>query len=365
MFGVLIEAIDKLEASEERLDVAEMWRAAERIEFLKLRALREYERSEQWRVEGYLSAAAALRAKCNANHGAVAGALQLARKLEDLPETAAAFASGAISRQHASAIADACTTDRMSSFQEIEAGLSDVAKQMQPKELRGYVKRLTDAIDGDGGAADDEAAFARRRFHLSQTFDRMVAGDLVSDPESGEIIATALDAEMERDFVAADSRSRSQRRHDALVNICRRALDNGELGVSHGVRPHVSVVADITALPGASPELVAQARAEAAHVGHLSRATLERLSCDCDISRVIMAGPSEVLDVGRATRTIPPALWKALVARDRHCTTPGCDRPASQCEAHHITHWCEGGATSLENLELKCPHHHRDEHAPP
>jgi 5-methylcytosine-specific restriction endonuclease McrA len=69
-----------------------------------------------------------------------------------------------------------------------------------------------------------------------------------------------------------------------------------------------------------------------------------------------------VIDVGRATRTISPALWKALVARDQHCTHPGCTRAPAYCEGHHIIHWSQGGATCLANLKLLCWEHHRKQH---
>ena len=89
------------------------------------------------------------------------------------------------------------------------------------------------------------------------------------------------------------------------------------------------------------------------HNGFLSDATLELITCDCDLTRVVMAGKSEILDVGRATRT-STAQWKALVARDRHCQHPGCDRPPSRCQAHHRWHWINGGPTDLDNLRLYC-----------
>jgi hypothetical protein len=76
-----------------------------------------------------------------------------------------------------------------------------------------------------------------------------------------------------------------------------------------------------------------------------------------------MAGKSEILDVGRTTREIPPSIWRALVARDRHCTAKGCMVPPGRCEAHHIWHWEDGGPTSLDNLKLPCWYHHHEEHA--
>jgi hypothetical protein len=78
---------------------------------------------------------------------------------------------------------------------------------------------------------------------------------------------------------------------------------------------------------------------------------------------VIMAGKSEVLDVGRAMRTVSPAMWTALVARDRHCQAPGCTRPPADCDAHHLEHWAHGGVTSLANLKLYCWKHHRQQHS--
>lgn len=65
------------------------------------------------------------------------------------------------------------------------------------------------------------------------------------------------------------------------------------------------------------------------------------------------------LDVGREHRLVTPDLRAALVARDRGCAFPGCDKPPSLCEAHHIIPWWAGGPTSLDNLVLLCPHHHR------
>ena len=72
-----------------------------------------------------------------------------------------------------------------------------------------------------------------------------------------------------------------------------------------------------------------------------------------------MLGPdSEVLDVGRASRVATGAQRRALFIRDGGCAFPGCDRPPGWCEAHHVVHWIDGGATDLDNLLLLCSHHH-------
>ena len=222
------------------------------------------------------------------------------------------------------------------------------------------VRSLGDAIDGDGGAARDADTWTRRSLHFDAVGDEVAltgAGDL----ESGAAIGAALDAEMERDYRRADARSRSQRRWDALTNLCRRALDAARSDASRAVRPHVSVIVDVQRF-GADPVAAAQARGEVSHVGQVSHATLERILCDCDLTRIVLDGPSEVLDVGRARRTPTAAQWKALVARDNGCV--GCGAPSWMCQTHHIQHWTHNGVTDLTNLELRRTPCHRQAHQP-
>ncbi len=327
-----------------------------------LTMVRAYDRSEDWRTDGYGSAAAALRDACKMTNGTAAGHVKLAAKLERLPEVAHAFAEGELSRQHVYAIADAYTPDRTSALSSITPALVAAAKELSPKELRGLVKHATDAIDGDGGAHDDAAKHARRQLFVAKTLDDVVdlAGTL--DTLGGQWVATALDTEMQRNRRAGDSRSKPQRRADALVNICRLYLDRTERNTP-GALPHVMFIANLEALSD-DLALVENVRNEATRTGALSRATLEQLTCDCTISRVLMAGESEVLDVGRATRVISPALRKAVIARDKTCTEPGCDVPADQCEIHHEVPWHQGGRTDLSNLKAKCAADHWKTHHP-
>ncbi|WP_420704757.1 HNH endonuclease signature motif containing protein [Kutzneria chonburiensis] len=69
-----------------------------------------------------------------------------------------------------------------------------------------------------------------------------------------------------------------------------------------------------------------------------------------------------MLDVGRARRTIPGPIRKALIQRDKGCAFPGCDRRPRQCHGHHAVHWADGGVTALDNLVLLCGEHHRVVH---
>ncbi len=237
----------------------------------------------------------------------------------------------------------------------------EFARIATPHELGVAMRRVTDAIDGDGGAARDAAAHERRGCYIADTVNETFDLKANSDGYSGAFIRAALDAEMKQDLQADDPRTTPQRRFDALANICRRHLDHGDTGTSHGARPHVSYVVDADAAPGASADLAALVRGDLRD-GGLSATMLELLLCDCTISRVITAGRSEILDVGRATPTVTPAQWKALVVRDRHCQHPGCNRPPGQCEAHHLRPWARGGPTDLANLRLYCFGHHREQH---
>jgi hypothetical protein len=73
---------------------------------------------------------------------------------------------------------------------------------------------------------------------------------------------------------------------------------------------------------------------------------------------MVLAGDGQPLDVGRAVRTVPSAIRRALDVRDAGCTWKGCDLPPAWCDAHHIEHWADGGPTSLANLRLLCRRHH-------
>jgi len=370
VFDVLSElenAIDKVAADESLLDVERMCRLADRVEFLRLRAIGAFDRSCIWQVEGFSSAASAVRARTRMTRGQAHRAIELARKVDELPELAAAFGAGEISRAHVEQIADGCTPERAEMMRGIERELVDPARIADPRELRGAVRRMTDAFDGDGGASTDQVEHAKNKVTLSMVGGRGVLnGDL--DAEATEIVATAFDAEIaalrrDRDNDDDDRRPLPGRRAEALVSMCRAYLaaradgSGGRRG-----RTHVSVVVDLDELTGLTDDLLATARAEAAHVGMLSRTTLERILCDCKLSRILTDGPSQVIDVGRATRTVGVALWNALVARDRHCTAPGCTRGPGDCEAHHIKHWSKGGRTDLDNLKLLCWEHHHQQH---
>ena len=150
--------------------------------------------------------------------------------------------------------------------------------------------------------------------------------------------------------------SMEQQQADALALLAETALHHGLDPGAPGERYQVVVHVDAPVL------------ADAEHPGQsvledgvrVSAETSQRLACDA--SRVVMRHDAEgnLLEVGARTRTIPPALRRALQHRDRGCRFPGCHARFGQ--GHHIRHWAHGGATTLSNLALVCSRHHRAVH---
>ena len=93
---------------------------------------------------------------------------------------------------------------------------------------------------------------------------------------------------------------------------------------------------------------------------HVSAETARRVACDAATVTMRHGRGGEILDVGRRTRTVSPALRRALAARDRQCRFPGCGN--RRCDSHHIEHWADGGRTALDNLVLLCRRHRRAVH---
>jgi len=170
----------------------------------------------------------------------------------------------------------------------------------------------------------------------------------VTDPESGEQYP--------------DPRDHGTRLWDALVATTRHALATDLPPQTHATPARLLVTLDHQRL---KDSLAAVGVATTADGTDLPPEVLRRLACDAEVIPAVLGSHSEVLDVGRLHRLVTPALWTALVIRDRHCTFPGCTRPPVMCHAHHLRHWTNGGATSLDNLALLCGHHHRGIHHTP
>jgi hypothetical protein len=218
------------------------------------------------------------------------------------------------------------------------------------RRLCNYARHIADP---DGVFDEAEENYTRRRLHISQLPDGMYAVDGLLDPISGAAFKTAAESLAKR-LGPDDERSHRQRMADATGELANHAMDTGKLPRRHSVRPHINLT---TTLEGLKQELGAPPAGLELSLP-ISNRTLERLACDCTMSRVLLAD-SMVIDVGRATRTVSAPTLRALRVRDKGCRFPGCDRQVDWSNAHHIIHWARGGPGNLANLVLLCSYHHR------
>jgi hypothetical protein len=344
------------------------------------------------------STAGWLRAALRLSPAGAGRAVRTARALHrgPLPATARALAHGEVSVEHAVVLADTTHDLPPARVAEAEGVLVDAARRLDPGRLRRLTTHLRTLIDPEATQARTRARLERRGLWLQATYDGMVAVDGLLDPEAGETVRSAL-APVARPTGPRDARSAAQRRADALADLARQALQAGRLPEAGGVRPQLTVTVELAGLlarhggPGGT----------GGWGGILPGESVRRLACDATVTRAIvhrhhahtgqadagpggngagagglaarlhramallpapLGGPTQLLDLGRGTRLISPALRRALALRDGGCVAEGCDRPAPWTDAHHLTHWLEGGATSLDNLVLLCRTHHRAVH---
>jgi hypothetical protein len=188
-------------------------------------------------------------------------------------------------------------------------------------------------------------------------------------PEIGAVVRkaleTAVEAVREPGNVSAETPLQvalHAHRADALRRIAETYLEHrGEEAGAGSSADRVQVVVHI------DQAILAEASAAANDEPHrcelddgpaLALDTARRLACDATVVGVVEGDDGEPLDIGRKTRSIPPAIARALRARDGGCRFPGCDRTRFT-EGHHVKHWADGGETKLGNLVTLCGFHHR------
>ena len=174
--------------------------------------------------------------------------------------------------------------------------------------------------------------------------------------EAAAVVGAAIDPLCKP--VPGDERVAAQRRADALVEVCRLALGTTDLPRNGGDRPQVVVNVDFDVL---KQELGAGTLDDGTRV---TPETVRRIACDCRLIPAVLDSAGQPLDLGRSVRLVKGPLRQALVARDRGCAFPRCDRGPRWCEGHHLRHWTAGGPTSLANTVLLCGAHHGEVHRP-
>ena len=362
MVGVGVTSLSKLEAAVRDFhrdhepcddDPVRLRAAIDALELEFSSMVRRVEQRGDHLLGGNITAASWISRSCGMSLTSAADRLCVGEQLESLPKIAQALGSGQISYQSTSVLCHLRDQlgDKRDLFNEDE--MLDLAGRFSVFNLRKLCSYARHIADPDGFFNEAEENHLRRRLHISLMADGMHAIDGILDPECGAAVKTALDSLANRRG-PEDDRSHSQRMHDALAEVVHHAMDKGTLPRRNGVKPHVTVT---TTLEGLKNEVGAPP-AELELSLPISTRTLERIACDCTMSRVLLAD-SMVIDVGRATRVVSAPTMRALRVRDKGCRFPGCDRQVNWSSAHHVDHWSRGGPSNLPNLVLLCHYHHR------
>jgi Domain of unknown function (DUF222)/HNH endonuclease len=351
----LQEAVHKFLARPERggVDLPQFRAAIDALEGDFASEARDAQKAGAHLVNGNITAASWIARICKMSVTSAADRVRVGEQLESLPKVAAALVSGEIGYQAASQLSR--LRDKLGEKRDLfdEDQMLGYAREFSVRQLRELCDCAWHVVDPDGFFKDAEENYSRRRLHISQLADGMYRVDGVFDPLTGAAWKTAIDA-LSRPKGPEDERTAAQRRHDAHGELINHALDQGTLPRRNGVRPHINVA---TTIEGVKNELGAPpANLELSLP--ISTRTLERISCDSTMSRVLLAD-STVIDVGRATRTVSGPTRRALRTRDKGCRFTGCDRPVEWSNPHHIVHWARGGPSDTANMVLLCYYHHR------
>ncbi|MBL0004988.1 MAG: DUF222 domain-containing protein [Actinomycetales bacterium] len=239
-------------------------------------------------------------------------------------------------------------------------GLLDMGIADGPKGVRSLRPALLAAHGADGEFQAD-ADTAERLVSLSRpSTDELGAltYQLILDPVGAAALEAAigpLSAPVPGPDSERDPRSPQLRRGQALIEVCRRATSAGDRPPS-GVKTTLMLTMsydDLATRTGAATVI------GSAQGGSLiAPETVRRLACDANVIPTVLGGRGEILDQGRSTRLATPGQLAALWLRDAGCSFPGCTTPAHWCDAHHLVHWADGGASDLTNLALLCGRHH-------
>jgi len=353
MFDALEVAIEELEIAIAGDAIAKALALHDQLASKITEAVGGFDAAELYDADGATSTTAWLRQYGGLNNKGAVRLARSARTLRSLPATAQAWRDGELSGGQVEVMLANIPNWATRRFAEHESALLPRLAPLDSHALSLAMQKWKTAAEDELDRKDPEPP--RRSLHHSPTLDGRFETKASFDAEGGAVLATALGLAESPD-AEGESRSAAERRGDALVDVCRWFLDHqGHVPKSRN-RPHLNVVIDLEALSEGGGQLVGG--------GLLDAATIRRLLCDAGIHRVVTDGGSSLLDYGRQTRTIPEAVWNALVLRDRGCRHPGCDRGQQWCEAHHVVPWGAGGTTDLANLVLKCSRHHHLGHLP-
>jgi hypothetical protein len=313
---------------------------------------------------GFRSCAHWLSWRVGLEPGAARERVRVVRALGSLPGLAQALARGELSYSKVRALSRVATPETEERL--LAVGRAGTAEHVE-LIVRGWRR-----MDRKAEAQETTRRHRNRALHVYPDGDGMVMIHGRLEPEIGALVMQALTAAREAlyrrrqatDVPAGTSvvdgspeaPTMEQQQADALALVAETMLHHGIDPGAPGERYQVVVHVDADVL--ADADVPGQSVLDGG--ARVPAGTSQRLACDAN--RVVMRHDSEgrTIEVGARTRTIPPALRRALQHRDRGCRVPGCGLPFGQ--GHHIRHWAQGGPTTLSNLAMLCRRHHRAVH---
>ena len=285
-----------------------------------LALLAEFDRRKGWNCRATRDCAHWLNWKCGIALGAAREKVRTARALEKLPLVSAAMERGEISYSNVRAITRVATPENEHYF--VQIALHGTAHHVETL-VRAYRHAEVQEL------SRERQQQMNREVRYYWDYDGFIPPDSIDRP------------------------SWSHKRADALAVIFESFLAHGAEAMSGGERHQVVVHVSAETLRAGGGD-----QCEIEDGPAVAAETARRLACDASVVAIVENEKSEPLNVGRKTRSIPPALSRALRARDGGCRYPGCDRTRFT-EGHHVKHWADGGETKLGNLVTLCRFHHR------
>jgi len=315
--------------------------------------IREFDRRLGW-VDGKLASCAHwLNFKCGLNLGAAREKVRVAHTLSSLPLISAAMSRGELSYSKVRALTRVASP-------ATEKDLLNIALHGTAHHVEKTVRLFRRAMQ-----AEELSREASQQANRTLSYYYEEDGSLVLQARvpalAGALVVKALQAAMaqlpntEEVIETGETRrlSHAARRADALVRMAESSLERMESNSMTADHYQVVVHVDAETLCSTAP-----GRSHVEHGPTLPVETIRRIGCDASLVAVLEDGQGKVLNVGRKTRSIPPAIRRALASRDPGCQFPGCTF-ATFLDAHHIEHWADGGETKLSNLVTLCRWHHR------
>ena len=348
-----VRPLDELEA-----EITELAGHLNAAQHRWLTLIAEFDRRQGWSDGACHSCAHWLNFKCGIDLGAAREKVRVAHALEQLPKISASMSRGEVSYSKVRAMTRVATA-------ETEDYLLSIALHGTAHHVERLVQHFRRAQEAEELSREARQHAGRSlHYHFDDDGSLIVKARLPA--EAGALLIKALEAGVDAisaPDVSAETSCTDEcgdappsypaRRADALAVLAESFLKHGAQTLSGGERHQIVVHVDAETLRDSTA-----GRCEIEHGPSLPAETVRRLGCDCSVVILVENAEGEPLSVGRKTRSIPPALGRALRSRDQGCRFPGCTH-TRYVDAHHVRHWAHGGETKPSNLVSLCHFHHR------